>query len=83
MLSSKPDQSTIENFEKEKIKGAIRADFILLAEIIVITLGVVNAEKLITQLGVQATVAILITIGVYGLVEGIVKLNDLDDLHLV
>lgn len=81
MLSSTPDHSTIENFKKEKIKGAIRTDFILSAKIIIITLGVVGAEKLITQLGVQATVAILITIGVYGLVAGIVKLNDLD-LHL-
>jgi hypothetical protein len=81
-LSSKPNQSTIENFEKKKIKGAIRTDFILSAEIIVITLGVVSAEKLITQLGVLATVAILITIGFYGLVAGIVKLDDIG-LHLV
>ncbi len=64
-------------FEKEKIKGAIRTDFILSAEIIVITLGVVSAKPFITQVGVLSTVAIIITVGVYGLVAGIVKLDDL------
>ncbi len=72
-----PDAATIAALEEEKIKGAIRTDFILSAEIIVITLGVVSAQAFITQVGVLATVAILITVGVYGLVAGIVKLDDL------
>ncbi|MGH1438964.1 MAG: DUF808 domain-containing protein [Cellvibrionaceae bacterium] len=63
-------------FEQEKIKGAIRTDFILSAEIIVISLGVVSSEPFITQVGVLSTIAILITVGVYGLVAGIVKLDD-------
>ena len=76
------DKRTIDDFEKEKIKGAIRTDFILSAEIIVITLGVVSAQAFITQLGVLSIVAILVTVGVYGLVACIVKLDDLG-LHLV
>ena len=63
--------------EKEKVKGAIRTDFILSAEIIVITLGTVSNATMGTQIGVLVTVAILMTIGVYGLVAGIVKLDDL------
>jgi uncharacterized protein len=64
-------------FEKEKIKGAIRTDFILSAEIIVITLGTVSNEPFAKQLAVLSIVAIAMTIGVYGLVAGIVKLDDL------
>jgi predicted DNA repair protein MutK len=75
------DKSTIDDFEKDKIKDAIRTDFILSAEIIVITLGVVSAQAFITQLGVLSIVAILVTVGVYGLVACIVKLDDLS-LHL-
>ena len=75
------DKSTIDDFEKYKIKDAIRTDFILSAEIIVITLGVVSAQAFITQLGVLSIVAILVTVGVYGLVACIVKLDDLG-LHL-
>lgn len=63
-------------FEEKKIKGAIRTDLILSAEIIVITLGVVSAEPFITQVGVVCTIALMMTIGVYGLVAGIVKLDD-------
>jgi uncharacterized protein len=63
--------------EKEKIKGAIRTDFILSAEIIAITLGTVQASPWTTQLTVLAGVAVLMTVGVYGLVAGIVKLDDL------
>ncbi|MFM7137724.1 MAG: DUF808 domain-containing protein [Planctomycetota bacterium] len=63
--------------EKKKIAGAIRTDFILSAEIIVITLGVVAGQPLVTQVGVLVAVAILMTIGVYGLVAAIVKLDDL------
>jgi len=71
------DAAAIATLEKEKIKGAIHTDFILSAEIIVISLGVVSTQPFVTQVGVLATVAILITIGVYGLVAGIVKLDDL------
>jgi uncharacterized protein len=63
-------------FEKDKIKGAVRTDFVLSAEIIVITLGVVAAKPFGTQVAVLTTVAVLMTIGVYGLVAGIVKLDD-------
>ena len=62
--------------EKEKIKGAVRTDFILSAEIIVITLGTVAASPFITQVSVLIGIAIIMTVGVYGLVAGIVKLDD-------
>ena len=62
--------------EKDKIKGAVRTDFILSAEIIAITLGVVANAPLLTQVTVLASIAIAMTIGVYGLVAGIVKLDD-------
>lgn len=62
--------------EKDKIKGAIRTDFILSAEIVVIVLGTVSAEPFITQALIVSGLAILITVGVYGLVAGIVKLDD-------
>ena len=62
--------------EKEKIKGAIRTDFILSAEIIVITLGTVQASPVITQVTVLTSIAVVMTVGVYGLVAGIVKLDD-------
>ncbi len=63
-------------FEKEKIRGAIRTDFVLSAEIIVITLGTVAASPFLTQLTVLAGIAVLMTIGVYGVVALIVKLDD-------
>jgi uncharacterized protein len=63
--------------EKEKIKGAVRTDFILSAEIITITLGTVQSSALPTQITVLSVVAILMTVGVYGAVAGIVKLDDL------
>ena len=63
--------------ERKKIAGAIRTDFILSAEIIVITLDLVSAMPLVTQVGVLLAVAVLMTIGVYGLVAAIVKLDDL------
>jgi uncharacterized protein len=62
--------------EKDKIKGAVRTDFILSAEIIAITLGTVQGSPFITQLSVLASIAIVMTVGVYGLVAGIVKLDD-------
>lgn len=64
-------------FEKDKIKGAVRTDFILSAEIIAITLGTVADAPLPQQIIVLSGIAIVMTIGVYGLVAGIVKLDDL------
>ncbi|AZF04566.1 DUF808 domain-containing protein [Pseudomonas sp. R5-89-07] len=64
-------------FEKDKIKGAVRTDFILSAEIIAITLGTVADAPLMQQVVVLSGIAIVMTIGVYGLVAGIVKLDDL------
>jgi predicted DNA repair protein MutK len=63
-------------FETKKVKGAIRTDFILSAEIIVITLGSVADESLLNQFSVLVAMAIGITFGVYGLVAAIVKLDD-------
>ncbi len=63
--------------EKDKIKGAIRTDFILSGEIIVITLGTVSGQPFSTQLSVLTSIALIMTVGVYGLVAGIVKLDDL------
>ncbi|BCM24713.1 DUF808 domain-containing protein [Methyloradius palustris] len=62
--------------EQEKIKGAVRTDFILSAEIITITLGTVATASLYDQVAVMVAVAIIMTVGVYGLVAGIVKLDD-------
>jgi len=67
--------------EKDKIKGAVRTDFILSAEIIVITLGIVASAPLMSRISVLATVAVLMTVGVYGLVALIVKLDDVG-IHL-
>ncbi|MCV2368425.1 DUF808 domain-containing protein [Roseateles oligotrophus] len=63
-------------FERDKIKGAIRTDFVLSAEIIAITLGTVAAATFAKQLMVLSGIAVLMTIGVYGLVAAIVKLDD-------
>ncbi|GIK85836.1 MAG: membrane protein [Betaproteobacteria bacterium] len=76
------DQSVdVVAVEKQKIKGAIRTDFILSAEIIVITLGTVAAQTFGIRVAVLVGIALLMTVGVYGLVAGIVKLDDLG-LHL-
>ena len=64
-------------YEKKKIKGAIRTDFILSLEIIVITLGIVQGHPQLTQIVVVSLIAFVMTCGVYGLVAGIVKLDDL------
>ncbi|MFK7851679.1 MAG: DUF808 domain-containing protein [Akkermansiaceae bacterium] len=72
---------TPEETEQEKIKGAIRTDFVLSAEIIAITLGTVAEADFPRQLAVLTAIAVLMTVGVYGLVAGIVKLDDLG-LHL-
>ncbi|MBQ5962220.1 DUF808 domain-containing protein [Massilia sp. ZL223] len=62
--------------EKDKIKGAIRTDFILSAEIIVISLGTVAGAPFGQQVAVLVAIALAMTVGVYGLVAGIVKLDD-------
>ncbi len=62
--------------EREKVKGAIRTDFVLSAEIIAITLGTVQNQSWMTQLTVLSGIAVVMTFGVYGLVGGIVKLDD-------
>ena len=67
--------------EKDKIKGAVRTDFILSAEIIVITLGTVATAGMGARVAVLVGISLLMTVGVYGLVAGIVKLDDLG-LHL-
>ncbi|WP_201611765.1 DUF808 domain-containing protein [Psychrobacter immobilis] len=69
-------------FEKEKIKGAIRTDFILSAEIIVIALGATATASLLQRSLVLSILAIGITVGIYGLVAGIVKIDDLG-LHMM
>lgn len=64
-------------FEKDKIKGAIRTDFILSAEIVAITLGIVAEAPLLNQVLVLSGIALVVTVGVYGLVGVIVKIDDL------
>ncbi|XQA78775.1 DUF808 domain-containing protein [Xanthomonas sacchari] len=70
-------QVDVVALEKDKVKGAIRTDFILSAEIIVLSLGVVAGVPLLQQLTVLVAIALAMTAGVYGLVAGIVKLDDL------
>ncbi|TDO10501.1 MULTISPECIES: DUF808 domain-containing protein [Halomonas] len=71
------EQVDMRAFEKDKIKGAVRTDFILSAEIIVITLGTVAGAALGKQVAVLVGIGLLMTVGVYGLVAGIVKIDDL------
>lgn len=66
-----------QQFEKDKIKGAVRTDFILSAEIVAITLGIVADAPLLNQVLILSGIALLVTIGVYGLVGIIVKLDDM------
>lgn len=66
-----------KTFERDKVKGAVRTDFILSAEIVAITLGIVADAPLLNQVIVLSGIAILVTIGVYGLVGVIVKLDDM------
>ncbi len=66
----------IAAFEKDKVRGAVRTDFILSAEIIAITLGTVAGAPFGQQVAVLAGIALVMTAGVYGLVAGIVKLDD-------
>jgi uncharacterized protein len=62
--------------EQDKIRGAVRTDFVLSAEIIVISLGTVATAAFTTQVAVVCGIALIMTIGVYGLVALIVKLDD-------
>ncbi len=73
---SQPEVVDPVAFEKDKIKGAVRTDFVLSAEIIAITLGTVATAAFPTQVAVLAGVAVIMTVGVYGVVAGIVKLDD-------
>ena len=75
------DIADFEAHEAGKIKGAVRTDFILSAEIIVIALGTVADKPFMTQVMVLVGIGLLMTVGVYGLVAAIVKLDDLG-LHL-
>ena len=70
------EQVDLVAYEKEKIKGAVRTDFILSAEIIVITLGAVADAPFAQQVAVLVGISVIMTLGVYGLVGGIVKLDD-------
>ncbi|BDH45336.1 membrane protein [Salmonella enterica subsp. enterica serovar Choleraesuis] len=63
-------------YERDKVKGAIRTDFILSAEIVTITLGIVAEAPLLNQVLIMAGIAILVTVGVYGIVGVIVKIDD-------
>ena len=72
-LAGKEDMVAVE---KDKIKGAIRTDFILSAEIIVISLGTIAAMPFIQQVVVLVLLSVVFTVGVYGLVAGIVKIDD-------
>lgn len=76
------EQVDMVAFEKKRVRGAIRTDAILSAEIIVIVLGTVQDADLVTRITVLSVVAAVITVGVYGLVAGIVKLDDLG-MHLI
>ena len=69
-------QVDMATYERDKVKGAVRTDFILSAEIIVIALGTVAGAPLQTQLAVLVAVAVAMTLSVYGLVAGIVKMDD-------
>ncbi len=64
-------------FEKDKIAGAIRTDFVLSAEIIVIALGTVAQQSFMMRVAVLVAIAMVMTVGVYGLVAAIIKLDDL------
>jgi hypothetical protein len=72
----KKPEVDLRTIERKKIKGAIRTDFILSAEIIVISLGTVAGQSFVVRFAVLAAIAAIMTIGVYGLVAGIVKLDD-------
>ncbi|WP_434704903.1 DUF808 domain-containing protein [Pseudomonas sp. Z1-12] len=66
-----------KRYEAKKIKGAITTDFVLSAEIVVITLNVVSEAPFLQQVATLSLIALLVTFGVYGLVAGIVRIDDL------
>ncbi len=70
------EQVDLVAFERDKIKGAVRTDFVLSAEIVVIALGTVATAPFVTRISVLVALSLLMTVGVYGLVAGIVKLDD-------
>ena len=70
-------QVDLATYEADKIKGAIRTDFVLSAEIIVIALGTVASQPFVTQLAVLSGIGLIMTVGVYGIVAGIVRMDDL------
>ena len=74
-LAATPPENATET-EADKIKGAVRTDFVLSAEIIAITLGTVAGQDFARQLAVLTAISVVMTVGVYGLVAGIVKLDD-------
>jgi predicted DNA repair protein MutK len=77
-LAALADESVdMAAFEADKIKGAIRTDFVLSAEIIVIALGTVATQPFSSQVAVLASIGMIMTVGVYGLVAGIVKMDDI------
>lgn len=77
-LKASADESIdLAAFEKDKIRGAVRTDFILSAEIVVISLGVMTAATFMTKAAALSAIAIMMTVGVYGLVALIVKLDDM------
>jgi predicted DNA repair protein MutK len=77
LIALSDDSVDLVAFEEKKIKGAIRTDFILSAEIVVIALGTVQEAAFAVQIAVVSGLAVAITFGVYGLVAAIVKLDDL------
>ncbi|WP_294035677.1 DUF808 domain-containing protein [uncultured Moraxella sp.] len=82
LVANADEQVDLVALEKDKIRGAIRTDFILSAEIVVISLGVMTAATLATKAAALTAIAILMTVGVYGLVGLIVKLDDMG-VHLL
>lgn len=74
--NEQPKNTDLVAYEAEKVKGAIRTDFVLSAEIIAITLGIVADKSLSTQFFTLAVIGVVMTIGVYGLVAAIVKMDD-------
>lgn len=78
VINEQPDEviGDLKEYEDKKVKGAIRTDFVLSAEIVAITLGIVADKGLIIQFATLSVIAVVMTIGVYGLVAGIVKIDD-------
>jgi len=77
VLSTHASAAELAAFEAAKIKGAVRTDFVLSAEVVVLTLGIVATMPLLVQVIVLSIISLVMTIGVYGLVAGIVKIDDL------